>query len=341
MKRTMMLVAGALLLLSAPVASAQTTIDAQADPTKAAQTINDLCDVMSNCTWSKGASVDIGYGPFRVVGDATFNCTDQAIALAQDEATTDFSFERSFSTSIEESLKLKLSIDLAEVVSVSQEVEAVTGQATKFSTASEASFESQLAPGFKGYITVRAMGANVSGGTLTMPGGDVKVTDIDLSLPGYVPKGSNANNMALAAQGIPMTPDEYRLYCKPVTGLDLPPSGLPKLPPDGDTGADLATAAVADNPYAHQRFGITVCADGTCAVRAVTGARPAAVRRGTVTVNAGGRTVARGTVRRGRIRVAAPAALAAGSYELVIREPSRSVRKVSYRAEQRLTIAMR
>jgi hypothetical protein len=102
-----------------------------------------------------------------------------------------------------------------------------------------------------------------------------------------------------------MKPDEVAENCNAINGLQsaLPPTGL-----------DL-----------------DVCGGGQCATRRATGPAPPKIRTAKATLTQGGRTVATGTVSRGRIAITPKAPVQAGDYTLTFTQTSKRRHDDRYR----------
>ncbi|WP_157592067.1 hypothetical protein [Solirubrobacter soli] len=319
--------AAVLTVAAAPAAFAQPapskTIDSKASPGAAADILTTFCgDDIKNCQWVTNGKFTGDYGPERIIGDAAYNCTDPGIANANIEAATGFEEEREESTSVQETLKLKLSLGLIGLADSSAEFEAFSKQAGSTSTAAEVTNEVTVVPGWKGYTTYRVPSANANGSVYVTDGISViAVSNIDVSFPGYVLPNQDSTIRYISNKK-PMTDQEYTDHCKAVVPT-----------------AAAASRALVPNPVTRATFGLELCTGETCTTRKVTGARPAA-RRGTATLLREGRAVAKGRVGDGRIRLRA-GTLAAGTYQLVIAEPETVTKRSRTHEETRVNITVR
>jgi hypothetical protein len=319
--------AAVLTVAAAPAAIAQpapsVTIDSKANPSGAADILTTFCgDDIKNCQWVTNGKFTGDYGPARIIGDAAYNCTDPSVANANIEVATGFEEEREESTSVQETLKLKLSLGLIGLADSSAEFDTFSKQASSTSTAAEVTDEVTVVPGWKGYNSYRVPSANANGSFYVTDGINViAVSNIDVSFPGYVLPNQESTIRYLSNKK-PMTDQEYTDHCKAV---------IPT--------AAAASRALVPNPVTRARFGLDLCAGGSCATRTVTGARPP-VRRGTVRLLREGRTVAKGRVSGGRIRLDA-GTLAPGTYQLVISEPAKVTRRSHTHTETSVTITVR
>jgi len=280
---------------AAPVAAQQRqpdqVIDSKADPQTAGQTLNDLCATLSNCQWS-GDAITAQYGPVRILGDVTYNCSPTTNTIAYNEASSETEETRSETTSIGESVSLKVSLGFLDLAKSSVEAKATSDQASTFTAAASDTDAVTVPPGYKGLIYSQALGYTASGSAYITDGIKlIEVTGIDLDFPGYVAPDTTADTtVRYDVHRWPMTDDDLATNCNAINGLQsvVPPTS----------------------------FSLDVCSGGSCAARRVTGPAPPNVRKGRATLTQDGRTVATGTVARGRTAITPTTALQPGQYEL-------------------------
>jgi hypothetical protein len=298
------------------------TIDAQADPQRAGQELNSGCADLSNCSWQTdpGTQITTKYGPFKIIGDALYNCADPSNEQAYSETAVSISDEREESTSLSESAAVEISAGVLGFEKASIEAEVNSKQLTAFSTEYTTTQATPVPPGYKGWNQYRVLTAYVSGSVYVTDGINlIQVKNIDLSYPGYQENGS-ANS--------PIDEVHYR------TQMTQP--GDPNVPPGQDDvttrcnatgvgairGGMLPTSVTRlANPRGSLEL-ILCQPDGRCEIRTVTGTPPAVVAEATATLAGAGRTYATGTDTNGQIRLTAQRPVEPGTYVLTISQRS-------------------
>jgi hypothetical protein len=310
-------VTGALRAYSAAQGPPDQVIDAQANPQQAGRELNSGCADLSNCSWqtTPGTQITTGWGPFKIIGDAMYNCADPSNDQAYSETAVGISDEREESTSLSESVSAEVGAGILGFEKTSLEVEVNSGQMQAFSTAYETTNAVSIQPGWKGWNEYRVLTAFVSGSVYVTDGIHlVEVKDIDLSYPGFSETGTNEGIDPVLYStpmtepgdpGVPAGEDDITTRCN-ATGVGAvrggrPPSSVKRLAkPRGSLKLALCQA------------------DGSCPLRTVTGTRPPLVDRATATLTQAGRTFATGTDTKGRIRLTVKRRIRRGTYVLTV-----------------------
>jgi hypothetical protein len=284
------------------------TINAQTNPAQAAQALNSGCADLSNCSWQDDGTITFGWGPPQVLGDVLYNCSPTTEA----ETSTGVTDTRQETTSLTQTLSLKVSLGFAGFADASTQFQVSTGEEQQQSTSVTTSTAIFVPPLGWGYTSTIVQSATVPGDAYITSGINklIKVTGIDLSFPGYEdPSQPVTTPVGYGLNKGYMTPAQVTAQC-------------------GGLSAGLGATQHALSP---KPVKLTVCTPrGRCAPRTFMGSRPLYARRGRVTLSSQGRTRATGTVRNGRIRLTAPHPLRAGRYTLRTVEhltPSRSVHR--------------
>ena len=237
-----------------------------------------------------------------------YNCSPTTVAYT----ALSVSDTRQETTSLTQTLSVKLSLGFAGFAESTAQFQVSTGEEQQQSTSVTTGHADQGAPAGLGlHVDDRDLGQR--------PGRCLhhqrhQQTDrghrYRSELPGL--RGSSQPVTAPVGYGLnygEMTPAQVTAQCGGLTA-----------------GLGATQQALAPKPVK-----LTVCTpQGRCAARTFMGSRPLYVRRGRVTLSSHGSTRATGTVRNGRIRLTAPHALRAGQYTLRTVEhlaPSRSVHK--------------
>jgi hypothetical protein len=306
-------------------------IDAQTDPQQAGDALDAGCATLANCRWAADTPITTGYGPPRILGDVTYNCSDPSNEQAYDETAVGVSDEREESTSISESLSVEVGLGFLGFEKATAEFEVFSKQANSFSTKVTTTNEVSVPPGWKGWTTTEVLSAFVSGSAYVTEGinGLVQVKDIDLSFPGYQALSDTKDTpLKYIGTRAPMTAQDIATRCDVVNGLGaLPPGGkIIKKPVRGRFKLALCpnvrVAGLGSVTGRNTRRLVV----RRCAIRTVTGAEPPSIRHATATLTRGRRTYAAGTVTRGRIQLTERQPLKSGKYALTISErptPSR------------------
>jgi len=291
----------------APVArSAQApskVIDAQTDPTEAGQALDSGCANISNCKFTNDTPITVAYGPFKILGDKLYNCSPESDESAYAETATGITDEREETTSLSESVSIKVQGSILGLESASLEFKAFSSQAESFSTSVSTTSAVAVPPMWEGWTQYRVETASVTGSAYVSSGiqGLVEVTGIDLSFPGYTQGGDTPVEYVQVRQ--PMSEDDIKTYC------DAIPS---------------STKLGASRGLRSGSFTITLCqAAPACASRQVSGVAPLPISKAAATLVRGGRTYATGTDTQGRIQLTVHGTLPAGRYTLNLKQPER------------------
>lgn len=315
-------VTGSLRAYTAAQGPPDQVIDATANPQQASQELNSGCANLSNCTWqtAPGTQITNGYGPFKIIGDALYNCATPENEQAYDETAVSISDEREESTSLSESVSVEVGAGILGFEKTSIEAEVNSSQMEAFSAKFTATEAVSIPPGWKGWNQYRVLTAFVSGSVYITDGIHlVQVKDIDLSYPGYQEDGSTD------------IPIDHVLYKTPMTQPGDP--GVPSGQDDITTRCNATGVGAVRGgkpPSGVQRLAkprgslkLTLCQpDGRCQLRPIIGTRPPSVDRANATLTQAGRTFATGTDTKGRIRLTVRRQLRRGTYMLNISQRS-------------------
>jgi hypothetical protein len=327
-------VTGSLRAYSAARQGAPTeTIDAQADPQQAGQELNNGCADLANCSWQTEPNTPITskYGPFKIIGDALYNCADPTNDQAYSETAVQISDEREESTSLSESVSVEVGAGILGFEKASIEAEVNSKQLEAFSTTYTTTQATSVPPGWKGWNQYRVLTAFVSGSVYVTDGIHlVQVTNIDLSYPGYQENGSADSPLDHVTYTTPMTrpgdpnvlpgQDDITTHCD-ATGVGAVRSGTP-------------ARSVKRLAKPRGSLKLALCQpDGRCQIRKVTGTDPAGIDRATAILTQAGRTFATGTDTKGRIRLTLRRPLKRGTYILTISRRSGRSRRSHPRSQ--------
>ncbi len=203
-------------------------IDAKTDPAAASKALNDFCDQLANCKFV-GGTPTTGYGPPRVLGDALYNCGQGEQSYAEDSVA--ISDERSESTTLSESLSAKVSAGLIGLAKQSIEAEVDSKQMEEVSTTTTDENSVSLQPGWKGWTQSRISSAYVAGDAYVTDGIHlIKVTDIDVSFPGYAALGTAG--ITYDGYRTPMTDADRQQHCAILPGQSGVKGALKALAPE-------------------------------------------------------------------------------------------------------------
>jgi hypothetical protein len=288
------------------------TIDARANPQQASQELNSGCANLSNCSWQTTPNTQItsGYGPFKIIGDALYNCADPSNEQAYSETAVSISDSREDSISLSESVSVEVGAGILGFEKASVEAEVKSGQMTTFSTEYTTTTAASVAPGWKGWTQYRVLTAFVSGTVMVTDGINlIAVKNIDLSYPGYHENGTADTPIDHVTWTTPMTATDIATRCN-ATGVGVIRGG---------------TRPTSVNTLAKPTgsLKLTLCQPhGRCQIRTVTGTTPPTVERATTTLTQAGRAFATGTDTKGRIRLTLRRPLKRGTYILTISQRS-------------------
>jgi hypothetical protein len=310
------LAGGLLALGSTGVAQAQApdqVIDAGTNAADAAKALNDGCVDTHKCQWTSTPKTMLSdYGPERIIGDVLYNCsaTDQARTAV---GVTD---ERGDTTSLSESLSFEVSLGVLGLEKSSGELSVFSGQSQSFSTEVSVSNSVPVPPGFKGWTEASMLSTAVNGSVSITQGIHlIKVTDIDLTFPGYTARGTSGQRSPVVYSGIAeaMTADEVKTRCDAL--------------PTGTSSATARAAAQARRAKARtERFKISVCRRTGCARLAVTGPKkPPPLRAVTAKLTRAGRVYAVDNGRDGRLRLTQRRTITPGEYKLIMRKKPKNI----------------
>jgi hypothetical protein len=315
-------VTGSLRAYSAAQGPPDQVIDAQANPQQAGQELNSGCADLSHCSWqiTPDTKVTSGYGPFKIVGDAMYNCASPENGQAYDETAVSISDEREESTSLSESVSVEVGAGILGFEKATLEAEVHSGQMESSTTEFTATDAVSIPPGWKGWNQYRVLTDFVSGSVYVTEGIHlVEVKDIDLSYPGYYEDGTKGSPIDHVLYKTPMTQpgdpgvpsgqDDITTRCN-ATGLSAVRGGKPR-------------SSVRRLAKPRGTLKLTLCEpDGRCQLRTITGTRPPSVDRANATLTQAGRTVATGTDTKGRIRLTVRREMRRGTYILTINQRS-------------------
>jgi hypothetical protein len=292
-------------------------IDAKTDPQKAGQELNSGCANLSKCSWQTTPNTQItsGYGPFKIIGDALYNCTDPSNEQAYSETAVSISDSREDSISLSESVSVEVGGGILGFEKASVEGEVNSGQMTAFKTEYTSTTAASVAPGWKGWNQYRVLTAFVSGTVYVTDGINlIAVKDIDLSYPGFKENGTADTPIDHVTYTTPMSATDVATRCN-ATGVGVIRGG-----------ARPTSVNTLAKPTGSLK--LTVCdADGSCDIRTVTGTMPPSVKRATATLTQAGRAFATGTDTKGSIRLTLRRPIKRGTYILTIsRRSGRSPR---------------
>jgi hypothetical protein len=311
----------------------QQVIDAQANPQAAGDALNDSTGSPSwqtdtapgGCTMppptppdgcvpaDKGNTthytITDGYGPFRIIGDVLYNCSEDQYA----ETAVGISDERMETTSLSEKVSVKISLKLLDTVGISTEFSAFSKQATSVSTTVSVENAVAVPPLNKGWTLTQVKTAKVPGSAYVTDGIGgplVEVTNMDLSFPGYQ-LNPNETTARYIGYKTPMTDDEISTICN-TNPVDSALSGRRVV------GAG-PTLRRAPSP---SKFKLRLCGrSGRCTSREVTGSLPPSrIRRATATLTRAGHTYGRGSYTRAHTQLRMRRPLTAGTYKLTLVE---------------------
>lgn len=216
--------------------AATQTIDASKDPAAAGQAISDFCQVIADCKFVRTAPITVDYDPYRILGDALYNCGQ---ADAEDAVTV--SDGRSESTSVDESLSTKVKLDFIGLAGASVTAEVNSEQLDEVSTDLKQTNGVSVAPGTIGFTESRVPTASLSGDTNITSGVNlIAVTNLELTYPGFGRGSINRVDWRSVHQD--MTADDRKDHC----------DNLPALYP-------IAATSVSKPPREHR---VTVCPSG-------------------------------------------------------------------------------
>ena len=311
-------------------------IDAQTDPQQAGDALNTGCATLANCQWKADTPISTGYGPPRILGDVTYNCSDPSNEQAYVETAVGVSDEREESTSISESLSVEVGASILGLEKATAEFEVFSKQANSFSTKVTTRSEVSVPPGWKGWTETEVLSAFVSGSAYVTEGikGLVQVKDIDLSFPGYQALSDTGDTpVKYIGTRTPMTAQDIADHCDAVKGVGATPSPRGKIITKPVGGrftltlcriipvAGLGSVTGRQTPRTVRR----------CATRIATGAQPPGIGQATATLTQGGRTYAVGTITQGHVQLTARQPIRSGKYGLTISERPASSRRNRHR----------
>lgn len=307
-------------------------IDAQANPQAAADALNNSTGTPSwqtdtapgGCTMppptppngcvpaDKGNTthytITDGYGPFRIIGDVLYNCSEDQYA----ETAVGISDERMQTTSLSEKVSLKITLKLLDIVGESNEVSAFSKQTKGVSTTVSVENAVAVPPLSKGWTVTQVLSAMVPGSayvTDSIGGPLTELTNMDLTFPGYQ-LNPNEHPARYIGFKTPMTDAEISTICNtnPVsTALGRRVVGA---------GLTLRRAPLPS------KFKLRLCGrSGRCTSREVTGSLPPSrIRRATALLTRAGHTYGQGTYTPGHTQLHMRRPLNAGTYKLTLRQ---------------------
>ncbi len=301
-------------------------IDSQSNPDQAAAALNSGCADLTNCTWQADTQPTIAYGPSKILGDVLYNCTDP-VAEPQAQALTsvNVSDQRSQTTSISETVSLKISLGFLDLENTSAEFKLFSSQSETFSTAVSVTNSVPVPPGYKGWTETQVLTASVTGSAFITQGINklIQVTNIDLDFPGFQDPNDGQAQIIYNNFSALMTAADLSTRCDPIDGLGAvrpQPQGsfkitLCRIPADDDNASTDHPGGGSSATQERERERTR------CASRKVIGPPPPTrIRYATVILSQGGSTYATGTDIRGSIRLNARHPIKAGAYTLTLRE---------------------
>jgi hypothetical protein len=185
------------------------TIDAKANPAAAAQALN-ACAVQGTCKFTQFGDIKVALDAPRILGDALYNCGG-----AEAEDTVAISDERSQSTSLEQSVSVKASVEILEVAKVSVEAEVNSKQLDEVATKTTQANSVSVEPGEIGWTETQVPTATLTGMyTITNGGNQINVTNVDLSFPGFGdPSSTSLNAISFTSKHAKMTAQDVTDRC--------------------------------------------------------------------------------------------------------------------------------
>lgn len=307
------LVAGAAAVPGTPTQ----VIDATTDPQLAGQTLNAGCADISNCSWNPSMTpITIGYGPPSVLGDALYNCSDEAYA----ETAVGISDEVAESTSLSETLSVEVKLGFLGFEESTAEFQAFSKQSTTFSKTVTSVNAVAVPPMWKGWNETEVLTGFASGDAYITDGIKlIEVQNIDLSFPGYRnPNDTTDTPVKYIGYRTPMTAQDITSRCGAISGLGGARLGAT---PPASFKLTLCTAVPAAGLGSVPGLEPRRLIQSRCASRKVLGTSPPAVSQATATVTRAGRTYAAGTDTGGRIRLTVSRPITAGRYTLTVSQP--------------------
>lgn len=277
------------------------TIDAKTNPTAAAQALN-ACAAGAQCKFTPAGKAQVALDAPRILGDALYNCGG-----AEAEDTVAISDERSQSTSLEESLSVKASVEILEVAKVSVEAEVNSKQLDEVATKTTQTNSVSVEPGEIGWTETQVPTATLTGTySITNGGSQINVINVVLNFPGFgVPDDKSLNAISFTSKHEKMTDQDRKDRC----------SVLPPLNPAGIAAPGAPGAATSHT--------LVICGRGRgCANRRTVTGIDQPLTRGTRVSLVRGRVIyATGVIgnRGGVLRAQRP--VRRGSYTLLLSGP--------------------
>ena len=279
------------------------TIDAKTNPTAAAQALN-ACAGSVQCKFTPSGKARVALDAPRILGDALYNCGG-----AEAEDTVAISDERSQSTSLEESLSVKASVEILEVAKISVEAEVKSKQLDEVATRTTQTNSVSVEPGEIGWTETQVPTASLSGTySITNGGNQINVTNVDLNFPGFGdPNDKSLNAISFTAKHEKMTDQDRMDRC----------AALPPLKP---AGSALGASRQASSHT------LLVCGRGRgCANRRKVTGIDQPIARGTRVALARGRVIyATGVMGKGGGVLRAQRPVRRGRYTLLLSGPHKA-----------------
>ena len=206
---------------STPQRAGTQTIDAATDPDAAAKALNDYCAQIENCKFVGTPEIKTAYSDRRVLGDALYNCSNDAFA----EDSVAVSDERSESTDLSASLSSKISTGLIGFGKVSVQAEVDSHQLEEKATTTTHTNEVTVPPGWKGWTDVRVATASVNAVVqITNQGQVIDITNFRMSYPGFLPFGSTEQTaVQYSSNKQEMNPKDVADHCNGLNATAKPP----------------------------------------------------------------------------------------------------------------------
>jgi small secreted domain DUF320 len=317
-------------------------INAQTDPSDAAQQLSTGCADISNCAVAKLSNpktpsdpsappIIDAYGPPSILGDVLYNC---AAPGGPDAFTAvGISDTRGETTSVSERLSVKLQGGLIGIASASAEFSAFSSQSETFSTTVSTTSQVTVPPGYKGFTTTQVLSANTQASYYITRGIKlIEVTGVDLTFPGYQDNQTSGDSRVI-----------YNGVVQPINPvINL---NYETIPPCNAVNANPTTGLGGARPkFTSGSFKLTLCRPGKrCVTHTLRGAPPPNIRRATAILTRKARTYAIGTDIRGRIRLKQRRKITPGKYSLIIKQkPKKTIVRQNgkrlHTAEQQVVI---
>jgi hypothetical protein len=225
------------------------TIDAKANPAAAAQALS-ACAGPAQCTFTPSGDPKVALTPPRVLGDALYDC-----GAAEAEDIVSISDERSQSTSLEESLSVKVSAEILEVAKVAVEAEVNSKQLDEVATKTTQTHEVSVEPGEIGWTETQVPTATLTGTySISSGGNQINVTNVDVSFPGFgKPTDTSLNVISFTSRHAKMTAQDVKDRCSVLPPLNPSKASSGALGGIGSASSDSLVICAAGRGCAQRR----------------------------------------------------------------------------------------